>query len=369
LVARVVKAFGDSETFGNRTGTPKLLTSFATSHTHNFDLFGEFLMSRQSVGDLRDGDSVDEIYLVADKQLRANRHADLYLLAQLRDKTGTISGLMWNVTEEQCSHYDAGSFVRARGKVQLYQGGLQLILTRVDHVDPSELDLEDFELAPRQDVQALLARMKEILLGINDPALEGLMACFINDEALMTKMTQTGAGVKAHHAYPGGLVEHITNMLEVALRIEDLYPDVNFSLLLAGIFLHDLGKVREMDFEHSFVYTDEGQLLGHMSIAVEMVSEKVRAYEMLHNAEFPNEWTLRLKHMILSHHGSYAHGSSRLPMTPEAIALHHLDNLDAKIHEFARTIEEDPSGDSNWTPYLPRIERKLFKGVSKTTDE
>lgn len=322
-------------------------------------------MSRQSVGDLRDGDSVDEVYLLADKQLRANRHADMYLLAQLRDRTGTVSGLMWNVHEDQCSQYDAGDFVHVRGKVQLYQGGLQLILTRVDHVDAAGLDKTDFELAPRQDVEKLLARMKEILLAIDDPAIRSLMECFIVDDTLMAKMCQTGAGVKAHHAYPGGLVEHVTNMLEVALRIEDLYPDVNFSLLQAGIFLHDLGKVREMDFEHAFVYTDEGQLLGHMSIAVEMVSEKIRVYESLMNDTFPNEWTLRLKHMILSHHGSYAHGSSRLPMTPEAIALHYLDNLDAKIHEVARTIEEDPSGDSNWTPFLPRLERKLFKGAGK----
>ena len=131
-------------------------------------------MSRQSVGELRDGDAVDEIYLVADKQLRANRHADLYLLAQLRDKTGTVSGLMWNVTEEQCSRYEAGDFVRVRGKVQLYQGGLQLILTRVDRQEPADLDLSEFELAPRQDVQALLERMKEILLGIADPAIRGL---------------------------------------------------------------------------------------------------------------------------------------------------------------------------------------------------
>lgn len=319
-------------------------------------------MARQSVGDLRDGDTVDEVYLVADKQLRANRNADLYLLAQLRDKSGIMSGLMWNVTEEQCSHFDTGDFVHIRGKVQLYQGGLQVILTRVNHEDPINLDLSDFELAPRQDVLALHVRMKEILLSIDDAPIRGLMQCFVDDEELMEKMTRTGAGVKAHHAYPGGLIEHITNMLETAVRIEDLYPDVNFSLLLAGIFLHDLGKVQEMNFDHSFVYTDEGQLLGHMSIAVEMVTEKARQYEMRTQLAFPEEWTLRLKHMILSHHGFYAHGSSRLPMTPEAIALHHLDNLDAKIHEFARTIEDDASGDSHWTPFLPRIDRKLFKG-------
>jgi 3'-5' exoribonuclease len=169
-------------------------------------------MARQSVGDLRDGDTVDEVYLVADKQLRANRNADLYLLAQLRDKSGIMSGLMWNVTEEQCSHFDTGDFVHIRGKVQLYQGGLQVILTRVNHEDLINLDLSDFELAPRQDVLALHVRMKEILLLIDDAPIRGLMQCFVDDEELMEKMTRTGAGVTAHHAYPGGLIEHITNM-------------------------------------------------------------------------------------------------------------------------------------------------------------
>lgn len=320
-------------------------------------------MSRQFVGELKDGDAIDEVYLLADKQLRANRNANLYLLSQLRDKTGTVSGLMWNVTEDTCADFEAGDFVRARGKCQVYQGGLQVILTRVDRVDSAGLNLEDFEFQPAQDVTKLLDRVREILLSIDNEALRTLMECFLIDEGLVQKLLRTGAGVKAHHAYPGGLVEHICNMLEVSERIRDLYPDVDFNLVQVGIFLHDLGKVREMDFENAFVYTDEGQLLGHMSIAVEMVSEKIGQVERMMGQPFPRELELRIKHMILSHHGSYAHGSSRLPMTPEAITLHHIDNLDAKIYEFVHTIDEDPNGESHWTPYLPRIERKLFKGL------
>ena len=323
-------------------------------------------MARQFVGELKDGDQIDETFLLAEKQLRANRNADLYLLSQLRDKSGTISGLMWNVTESQCADFDAGDFVSVRGKCQLYQGGLQIILTHIRRVEPASLDMGDFELRPEKNVEELLTRMKEILLGIEDPAIRGLMECFLIDDGLVKSLAQSGAGVKAHHAYPGGLVEHITNMLEAALRLDDLYPDVDGSLLLAGIFLHDLGKVREMSFESAFVYTDEGQLLGHMSIAVEMVTQKVAEMERMTGEVFPRETELRLKHMILSHHGSYEHGSPRLPMTPEAIMLHHLDNIDAKVHEFVKTIDQDPSGDSNWTPFLPRLNRKLFKGGCET---
>src|SRR5690606_38236185 len=142
----------------------------------------------------------------------------------------------------------------------------------------------------------------------------------------------------------------------------DLYPKVNFDLVLAGIFLHDIGKIREMTCDAGFVYTDEGQLLGHLVIGIEMLDEKIRESEKLSGELFPSETALRLKHMILSHHGTYEFGSPRLPMTPEAIALHHLDNLDAKLHEFTRTIAADPNSQSHWTPFIPRIDRKLFKG-------
>ena len=319
-------------------------------------------MSRQFIEELKDGDTIEEVYLLADKQLRANRNANLYLLTQLRDRTGTVSGLMWNVTEETCADFDAGDFVHVRGKVQVFQGGLQAILTRIDRIDSAGLDSEDFEFQPPQDVNTLFERMKEILLAIENVPVRTLMEAFLLDEEITQKLLRTGAGVKAHHAYPGGLVEHICNMLEVADRIRDLYPAVDFDLVQAGIFLHDLGKVREMDFETAFVYTDEGQLLGHMSIAVEMVTEKKADVERMMNEPFPRELELRIKHMILSHHGSYAHGSPRLPMTPEAAVLHQIDNLDAKAYEFVHTIEDDPNGESHWTPYLPRIERKLYKG-------
>ena len=319
-------------------------------------------MPRRYINELADGEAVDEVYLLADKQLRANRNANLYLLASLRDKTGLISGLMWNVTEEGLSHISAGDFVRVRGKVQLFQGTLQMIVTHIVPVPPEGLDAEEFHPTSGADVQKLMARMREILLSIDEPHLRALMECFLIDEPLMDAFSKAPAGVKTHHAYHGGLLEHVVNILETANRISDLYPKLDRNLLLAGIFLHDLGKVREMAFEASFTYTDEGQLLGHMVIAVEILSQKLGETERLTGDAFPRETALRLKHMIVSHHGTYEFGSARLPMTPEAIALHHLDNLDAKVHEFTRSIEDDPNSGSNWTPYSPRLDRKLFKG-------
>ena len=319
-------------------------------------------MARQFLKELKDGESVEEVYLLGDKQLRANRQANLFLLASLRDRTGQMSGLMWNVVEESLANINAGDFVKVVGRVQLHQGNMQMILTQIRTVPANILNPDDFEQRPNADVEALLRRLRDLLLSIEQPQLRTLMECFLIDDALMDDLAKAAAGVKTHHAYRGGLIEHIVNMLETAKRIRDLYPAVNFDVLLAGIFLHDLGKVREMSLDNAFIYTDEGQLLGHLIIGIEMLTEKIADVERLTNESFPTELALRLKHMIASHHGSYEHGAVRLPMTPEAIALHHLDNLDAKVHEFARTIADDPNTGSTWTPFLQRIDRKLFKG-------
>lgn len=320
-------------------------------------------MARRFVTDLKDGDIVDEVFLVADKQLRANRNAALYLNVDLRDKTGVLNGRMWNVTEESCQHVQTGGFVRIKGKVQLYQGTLQLILTHIDNVAASNIDPTDFESMTSAKVEELLGELRTILLGFEHPQLRTLMECFLLDDGLMRLLTETPAGVKAHHAYRGGLVEHMVSLMKVARKICEVYVDLDVELLLAGVFLHDIGKVRELSVEAGFAYTDEGQLLGHLVIGVEMLSEKIRQVEQLTGESFSDELAWRLKHMIVSHHGTYEFGSPRLPMTPEAVALHLIDNLDAKLHEFFRSIQDDPNSGSHWTLFIPRLDRKIFKGT------
>lgn len=321
------------------------------------------VMPRTFVKELRDGDNVNDVFLLADKQLRANRNADLYLLATLRDKSGIISGLMWNVTEERLHHVSAGDMVHIKGKVQLYQGGLQVIVNYIDTAPESTYDAEDFVTHAQANVGPLLDRLKELLTSLESDQLRVLADCFLSDEKLVNDLCSAPAGIKAHHAYHGGLIEHVVSMAEVADRMCDHYPTLNRDLLLLGVLLHDLGKVRELSWDPNLAYTDEGQLLGHMNIAIEILNEKIlQARGELGGQEFDSETVLRLKHMILSHHGSLEFGSPRLPMTPEAIVLHYIDNIDAKLHEFTRAIEDDMNKDSAWTPYNPRIERKLFKG-------
>ncbi len=320
-------------------------------------------MTRRYVNQLVNGDSVDDSFLVADKQLRANRQGNLYLNLELRDKTGTVGARLWNASESLARLFEPGDFLYVRGKTQVFQGSLQIILSHIEVVDPSQIEPEDYLPQSSQSIAKLMARLKEVLFGLNNPHLRALVECFLIDDDFVRKFTSAPAGVKNHHAYRGGLIEHVVNLLNVAGRITEFYPELDRDLLLCGIFLHDIGKVDELSYDRAFAYTDEGQLVGHLVMGVEMLVQKVARSSELTGESFPPELLLRLKHMIVSHHGSYEFGSPKLPMTLEAVALHYLDNLDAKLHTFGREIRDDPSRDSSWTPFQQSLGRRLFKGV------
>jgi 3'-5' exoribonuclease len=200
------------------------------------------------------------------------------------------------------------------------------------------------------------------MLKLGNPHLRALVECFLMDDELVRDFCKAPAGIRNHHAYIGGLLEHVVTLLDAAERLLPIYPELDHDLLLSGIFLHDIGKVRELSFGRAFAYSDEGQLVGHIVIGVEMLNEKVARVPDLTGEPFPGELLLRLKHMILSHHGTYEFGSPRLPMTPEAVALHYLDNFDAKVHSFSRDIRDDRNQTSAWTPFNPSMQRRLYKG-------
>ncbi|MFO0842400.1 MAG: HD domain-containing protein [Gemmataceae bacterium] len=319
-------------------------------------------VGRRFVQSLADGDSVEEVYLVVDKQLRANRNGNLFLQLDLRDRSGTINARLWNAGEPLFRSFEAGDFVVAKGKVQLFQGALQIILNAVTRHPAEKIDLADFLPHTDQDVSKLYERLRTLLRKLGNPHLRALAESFLMDEAFTQAFCRAPAGVRNHHAYVGGLLEHVVTMLDGADRLAPLYPELDRDLFLMGAFLHDIGKVRELTFDRTFGYSDEGQLVGHLVQGVEMVNEKVAQAVELTGEPFPRELLLRLKHLIVSHHGTHEFGSPRLPMTPEAIALHHLDNLDAKLHTFTRDIREDTNQSSAWTPFNPSLNRRLFKG-------
>jgi 3'-5' exoribonuclease len=322
-------------------------------------------MSRRFVNQLGHQEAVDEIYVVADKQLRPNRNGNLYLQMELSDRTGKIGARMWNASEGVYRAFDNGDYIRVEGTTQLFQGAVQLIATRLVRVDPDEVDPDDF--APLQAVQVdkLVVRLGEILRSLTDPGLHTLAECFLLDESFMAKFTRAPAGIKNHHAYAGGLLEHIVNLMEVVLRISPCYPQIDRNLLLTGAFLHDMGKIDELSYDRALAYTDEGQLIGHLVMAVGLLEKKVAEAEKLSGEPIPQETVLRLKHMIVSHHGEYAYGSPKLPMTLEAVALYCLDNLDAKVNSFQALLRDDPNIDSPWTAFNANLDRKLFKGQRK----
>jgi 3'-5' exoribonuclease len=200
---------------------------------------------------------------------------------------------------------------------------------------------------------------------MDDPHLKTLAECFLVDEELMAKFARAPAGVKHHHAYHGGLLEHVVNLMEVVSRVAPCYPQIDRDLLLTGAFLHDVGKIEELSYDREFAYTNEGQLIGHLVMAVGILEEKVREAEKLSGDPIPEDTVLRLKHMIVSHHGEYDFGSPKLPMTLEAVALYFPDNLDAKVFAFHQQLRDDPNVDSPWTHYNPTLGRKLFKGSGK----
>jgi 3'-5' exoribonuclease len=325
-------------------------------------------MNRRFVNDLNDGDSLDEVYLVTDKQLRANRNGNLYIQVELRDRTGCISARLWNAGEDLFRSFENGDFVLARGKVQLFQGSLQVILSHIEREQAEKVDLGDFLPHTEADIGQLLDKLRGFLIRLNNPHLRGLAECFFMDDEFFRAFARVPAGVRNHHAYIGGMLEHVVTLLDAADRLLPLYPTLDRDAVLMGIFLHDIGKVRELSFTKTFAYTDEGQLLGHLVIGVEMLTEKAAKVPDLTGEPFPAELLLRLKHMIVSHHGSYEFGSPKLPMTPEAIFVSCLDNLDAKVHSFTRDIQEDRNQGSAWTPYNQALQRRLFKGTGNGSD-
>ena len=317
---------------------------------------------RRYVQQLADGDAVEEVFLVVDKQLRANRQGNRFLQLDLRDRTGSIGARLWNATEQQARSFEPGDFLLVKGKVQLFQGALQMILSHVQRVPPEQVELVDFLPHTEQDVSKLYERLRALLRKVEEPHLQALAQCFLMDEGFVQAFSRAPAGVRNHHAYVGGLLEHVVTMLDAADRIAPLYPELNRDLLLMGVFLHDVGKVRELTYERTFGYSDEGQLVGHLVIGAEMLGVYARRVSDLTGEPFPQELLLRLKHLIVSHHGALEFGSPTLPMTPEAIALHYLDNFDAKLHAFTRDIREDPNAAASWTPFNQALQRRLFKG-------
>ncbi|MEI6635480.1 MAG: HD domain-containing protein [Planctomycetota bacterium] len=319
-------------------------------------------MSRRLITELPPQCQLDQTFLATHKQLRPNRNGQLYIQVELADKSGTITGRLWNASDDDFGGFEDGDYVRVEGHTQLYSGSLQLIIASIERADPRTIDESEFLVLSKHDLVRLEAELNAILATITSAPLKALADELLADGPLMEAFRRTPAGVKHHHAYAGGLLDHVVNLLRLADRVAPLYPALDRNLLLVGVLVHDIGKTQELESLQGFSYTDVGQLLGHVLLGLEIVDAKIRAIEARTGQRFEPEAAMRVKHMIASHHGQYEFGSPKLPMTLEAMALHHLDHLDAKMAGTIQLLQNEATAEDGWTQYQQSQGRKFFRG-------
>ena len=289
-----------------------------------------------------------------------------YLALTLADKSGTLEARMWEefaAVIETCSE---GCFVKVQGQISKYQGKFQITLTKMRSAAESEVEAGDFVPASKYDLAEMGAELRGYVARFGNAHLQRLVLSFLDDPQIGPAFRMAPAAKRLHHAWIGGLLEHVLHLVRVCLATAPFYPEVDPDLLVTGAILHDIGKVRELSWKNSFNYTLEGQLIGHISIAQGMLQEKIVALNAAAQTEgerFPDKLRVLLEHMILAHHGKLEFGSPKLPMTPEAMLLSALDDLEAKFQtlrgEFS-TAKSAGKAPGEVTEWVRSMERPLF---------
>ena len=315
------------------------------------------------VAELKPGQEVDQVFLIRAKQLRQARNGSLYFQAELCDSTGSLPARMWDASEVLLEALGETNFVRVRGRVEVYRDRPQLILASIRPAPQDEIDLERFLPHSPGDPAERLAHLMDLTETIRNPHLRALIGTFFSDEGFVERFQRCPAAVSYHHPTIGGLIEHTTSVVELAELVCRQYPQLNRDILLVGSILHDIGKTRELAYQEAFSYTVHGELVGHVVSGVLMIEDRVQAL-----TDFPEDLLDELRHIILSHHGEYEFGSPKLPMTREALALHYLDNLDAKMEAITRALEAENVGDEDWTERLRMLQRRFYRGHTSSDE-
>jgi 3'-5' exoribonuclease len=313
-------------------------------------------MKNQFVNEIKVGKIVDDIFMLYEKTLAQKKDGNNFLNVTLSDKTGTIKGVIWDNVDQIAANITSGDVVHIKGSVNEYRGSLQLVIKKMEACPVDAIHPSDFLPATRRDIDSMFKRLLKITASIETVYLKKLIEAFWNDEAFVRKFKTAPAAKKMHHAYIGGLLEHTLSMASLADKIAGHYSGVARDLLLSGVILHDIGKIREFEFQVKIDYSDEGRLLNHIVMGLEMIEEKISEIE-----EFPQDQMVLLKHLIVSHHGSREFGSPEPPKTIEAVLLNYIDEIDSKVNGIRQFIEkEDPN--ETWTSYHRLLERHFYKG-------
>ena len=278
--------------------------------------------------------AVVSFFAVTSKQLRSRKDGGQYLALTLGDRTGQIESRMWDNFADAASGFEQGDVVKVRGEVCRFNGRLQLNLEKLRRASADEFELADFVPQTRKDVEELWTALVRSVDSFSDPSLQSLVRSFLDDPAIATAFRQAPAAKTLHHAWLGGLLEHVVSLVGICELAAHHYPEINRDLLLTGAILHDIGKLEELRWGIGFDYTLQGQLVGHITLGIAMIEKKLAAL-----ADFPPALRMLVEHMVLSHHGKLEFGSPKLPMIPEAVLLHYLDDLDAKMHTMRSEFE------------------------------
>ena len=316
--------------------------------------------TRKMVGSLRKGDRIRGMTLLAEvvnfKQTRDGKH---FLQMILRDRTASVRAVRWEATVELYRSFGVGDFVRVDGRVEEFQQNLQVVVDGISRADDSEVEPSDFLAVGPRPAAELEEELRGHLADVTNPALARLLNELLSDDELRDAFFRCPAGKALHHAYIGGLAEHALSLIRSAKLIAQNYQNLDVDILIAAAILHDLGKVDELTYSRSFGYSDRGQLVGHIAIGIVLLARAVARVD-----DFPNSLHVRLEHIISSHHGVPEHGALKEPATPEAIAFHFLDNLDAKMAMLDDMKRELPPGEATdggrWTEYKPALGKRIW---------
>lgn len=310
---------------------------------------------RAWIAALRPGTNIDETYVVRSKDIRQRRGGGPYIAASLGDRTGEVAALVWENVEELGKVLEVGSVVRVSGQVQRYANRLQIVVRRAAAVDDEAIDETLYVRASSIDVEVLWRRLTTLIDGIDDPHLKQLLYRVISDPEVERLLRVAPAARGMHHAFRSGLLEHTVSMATIGRRLAEHY-ELNEDLVVAGCVLHDLGKIWELDISKSIEYTDDGRLLGHMTLEILHLDHVIGELDA-----FPEELRRQLFHILLAHHGEYEYGSPRRPKTPEALLVHIVDLLDSKMAGMMEAINADGDSESAWSPYSKILDRFIYR--------
>lgn len=296
------------------------------------------------IGELREGERINEIYLCKQKQTALTKAGKPYESLVLQDKTGTLDAKIWDPSSQGIEECDALDYVNVMGDVTCFQGALQLNIKRLRKASEGEYEPKDYLPVSEYDVEEMYGELQGYVKGLTNPYLKKLAGgLFLEDAAFAKRFKFHSAAKSVHHGFVGGLLEHTLSVTKLCAFFAERYPILNRELLITAALFHDIGKLEELSAFPSNDYTDEGQLLGHIAMGMEIVGMRIRMID-----GFPGKLANELKHCILAHHGELEYGSPKKPAIPEAVALNFADNLDAKMETMKELFVNVPEGNTDW---------------------